>query len=90
MNRFIKDPQAKLDYEIDWSNWLDVDETVATSAWAVVAGDVVIEQTSVGPSSTVVWVSGGTLNTNAQVTCHVVTSEDREDDRTLLFHIRSR
>ena len=36
MSRFTKDPDATLDYKVDWSSWL-VDDTISGSQWIVPA-----------------------------------------------------
>lgn len=37
LTKFTKDPQAVLDYNVDWSTWLGTD-TIASSVWTVEAG----------------------------------------------------
>jgi hypothetical protein len=37
-----------------------------------------------------VWVTDATLGDNLRLTCHIVTSEDREDDRTLSLIVKQR
>jgi len=38
MTRFLKDPDAVLDYGFDWSDWLADGETISTSTWTVETG----------------------------------------------------
>ena len=37
LTTFLKDPEAVLDYTVDWGIWLDTD-TISTSNWTVPAG----------------------------------------------------
>lgn len=57
------DPDAVLDYTIDWSDWLTGSEVIDTSAWTVdPTGELTIGSDSYAPSTTTttatVWVSG--------------------------------
>jgi hypothetical protein len=83
---FVKDPQAVLDYTIDWSLWL-ADDLIVDSTWSVV-GDVVLQDGVVYASITQIWASGGTEGTLADLTNHVVTAAGREDDRTIRLLLR--
>jgi hypothetical protein len=86
----IKDPQADLDYTIDWSAWLGAD-TIATSSWSVADGSgLVAHDPSIDVSSqkATVWIRGGNSSTAAYaVTNHVKTVAGREDDRTIGFSV---
>jgi hypothetical protein len=83
---FVKDPQAVLDYTIDWTPWL-ADDAIVTSTWSVV-GDVDLSDDAIYTSITQVWASGGTDGTLADLTNHVVTEEGREDERTIRLILR--
>lgn len=86
---FSKDPQADLDYVIDWSDWLAGD-TLNTSAWAVASGDVTLHDPAIVGDLTRVWVTGGTAGTIARITNSIVTTGGRDEDRTLTFIIQER
>lgn len=85
------DPQAKLDYAIDWSAWLQSGETINTSTWTVPTG---ITQSTPAPSHTTtaatIWLTGGTVGTHYTVTNHITTSMGREDDRSLFIRVIER
>lgn len=85
---FSKDPNAVLDYSIDWRKWLAGD-SISTSTWTVGAG---ITQDSATQSGTVatVWLSGGTDATTYVVTNRVVTVAGRTEDRTVHIQVRER
>lgn len=83
------DPHARLDYQFDWSRWLDDDETITLAEVAEVA-ELTIETPIVATGRVVVWVSGGTVGQMYRVTCHITTSAGREDDRTMLLKVVNR
>ena len=79
--RFLKDPDAVLDYSIDWSDWLG-DDTIASSSWAASTGITVDSDTNT-TTAAIVWLSGGTAGENYTATNSIVTAAGREDDRTI-------
>lgn len=84
-----KDPQAKLDYAVDWSPSLQASEVIQTSTWTVPAGLTKgVEQISGGKA--IVWLSGGTLGQVYTVTNHILTNQGREDERDLLILVVNR
>ena len=78
---FSKDPNAILDYQINWATWLGSD-TIASSAWTVPAG---ITQTSATNTTTTatIWLSGGTEGTDYDLINRITTVGGRTDDRTI-------
>lgn len=96
VNRKIeKDPDAYLDYAIDFTDWLaEVSDTIA-SATAIVDPDdsAAVEDVEVLGGNTVrVWVSGGEVGTTVALTVSIVTSNvpPRLDDRTVFLKIKER
>lgn len=86
-NAFIKDPQAKLDYAVDWSAWLDEDDdTIGQSDWTVPGGLTEVSASTTGTLATV-WLSGGVVGEVYEVVNHIVTAAGREDDRTIFIHV---
>lgn len=88
MQTFAKDPDALLDYSIDWSLWLDGD-TIQTSSWSVPPPLVLSNQSHTDTMATV-WVSGGTVGARYVITNHIVTAAGREDERSLIIAIVDR
>lgn len=85
---FTKDPSAVLDYQVDWSTWLDGD-TITTSAWVVPAG--ITETTSTNTATTAtIWLSGGTAGERYRVTNRIVTAGGRTDDRTITIRVEDK
>lgn len=90
---FNKDPDAILDYSIDWSEWLNPGEGIASSAWEVSGSGLTIGSGSYAPTvsgtSTIVWLLGGTVGTRYKVTNHITSdsSPARSDDRSFYVYI---
>ena len=85
----IKDPDAVLDYGLDWSNWLASGETISSSSWVVETG-LTKDSSSNTTTTTTVWLSGGTAGRTYRITNSIVTSAAREDDRSLLIKVQER
>lgn len=83
---FTKDPDALLDYEIDWATWLNGDQ-ITVSSWAVPAGITSPTDTNT-TTTTTIWLSGGTAGQWYDCVNHITTAAGREDDRTLAIYIR--
>lgn len=85
---YFKDPDAVLDYAVEWSSWLQDGETISTSTWDVPAGLTEGDGSNGAAASSAtdtkatVWLMGGTANTQYTVTNRVVTSAGRTDDRS--------
>lgn len=85
---YLKDPDALLDYVIDWSAWLGGD-TINTSAWAADSGITVSSSTNTTLTATV-WLSGGTELSSYKVRNRITTTAGRTDDRTIEITVVSR
>lgn len=100
LSRFTKDPDARLDYKFDWrastngtgdSDWLVSGETI--SSYTITPEDgITVDDDDLSDSNTsvTVWLTGGIVGRLHRVTCHIVTSEDREDDRTITVRVIER
>lgn len=73
MEIFEKTPEAKLDYVIDWSNWLPTGYTIATSTWTVGA-DLTNEIDSLASPQTTILLSGGVEGVSYIVKNTITTS----------------
>jgi len=88
LKQFTKDPQATLDYTIDWSVWLGTD-TIATSTWIFDAGITQVSASLSGAQATV-WVSGGSVGILYSVTNRITTAAGRTDERSILIRVADR
>jgi len=85
---FTKDPNAVLDYQIDWSTWLGTD-TISSATWTVATG-LTKTTDSKTTTTTTVWLSGGTVGTTYSVACRIVTAGGRTDDRTVQIKVEDK
>lgn len=89
----VKDPNADLDYQIDWTAWL-AEDTIATSSWAVPAGSgLTVHDDSIGTGNlkTVAWLAGGVVaNVPWPVVNSIVTAAGRHEDRTIQVKVQER
>jgi len=85
-NYFVKDPDAILDYIVDWINWLCSD-TIATGTWTVPTGITKVSN-SITDTEAIVWLSGGTAGHSYDLTCRIITAGGRVDDRTISILVR--
>ena len=88
VNVYVHDPDAILDYYLDWSDWLAGSGTLETSTWEAI-GSVTLAQDSIMGSLTGVWVVATDDEGLADLTNHIVDSEGREDDRTIRLILRN-
>jgi len=85
MPTITKDPNAVLDYTLDWSDWLEAD-TIAASTWTVDAG-LTKNSDSFTDTTTTVWLSGGTAGQVYEALNRIVTAGGRTADRVLVFRM---
>jgi hypothetical protein len=83
--KFWKDPDAILDYVVDWNDatdpWLEAGETISSYTVTVASGLTLVADSELDGRVTV-WLSGGTVGNAYTVTVHIVSSVGREDDRS--------
>jgi hypothetical protein len=88
-----KDPDAKLDYKLDWSDWLAETpsgaDTISTSTWTVTSG-LTKESDANDDDSTTIWLSGGTAGSDYEIINSIVTDGGRQDDVALTIYVRNR
>lgn len=88
-NDFSKDPQAVLDYQVNWAAWLDGD-TISASTWTVPAGLTQPSPASNTTTTATVWIAGGTAGSSYNVVNHITTTAGRQNDATLRIFIKDR
>lgn len=88
LDTFTKDPDAILDYQWDWADWLGADTITAAT---VTAPTGITLDTSTNTTTTVTaWLSGGTTDADYSVACLVETAGGRTDERTIKIQVRER
>lgn len=88
LSDMTKDPDAVLDYHLDWARWLKDVDVIDSVVWTV--GNLTIEAQSETDTVATVWLSGGVAGTQVEVTCRVTTTGGRVDDRSSTFYVRER
>lgn len=88
-NVFTKDPDAVLDYQFDWSVWMAEGDAIASFELDV-PDELTLDSSSNTDTTVTAWLSGGTLDEGYKVTCHIVTDDGREDDRSIYIACQSR
>lgn len=88
LDTFRKDPDATLDYSVDWTDWLADSETITTID--VEATGVTLDSSAHADGISTAWVSGGAVHTQATVRHRITTSAGRIDDRTIKLSIQHR
>lgn len=83
-----KDPDATLDYTLDWSTWLGAD-TIASVAWTLPSG-ITLETQSNTTTTATAWISGGSAGVTYRVTCRITTAGSRIDDRSFRLNVAER
>lgn len=83
---YIKDPDAVLDYTVNWASFLGID-TISSDSWIVQTGITSVLQTNTTTASTI-WLSGGTLGTRYALTNRIVTAGGRTEDRTIYVKVK--
>ena len=91
MANFTKDPDALLDYKVDFNDWLGNDQIVSATVFcdatavdatanAILSG-LRVASTNVSASSAVVaWLSAGIVDSEYTVTTRIWTSAGRRQD----------
>ncbi len=92
MSFYLKDPDSRVDYAIDWSGYLD-GQTVAASAWAVTPaepGGVAVAQASFDLARTAATLEGGLAGHVYSVTNRVTLSDGQIDERSIALRVEER
>ena len=89
-NLDTKDPDEVKDYSVNWSRMLaQYDDTILSSEWIVPDGIDADRDTS-DDTSTIIWLSGGTLGADYDLTNRIVTIGGRTLDQSITIRVRAR
>jgi len=90
VSSFTKDPDARLDYAIDWTPFLGTD-TIDTAEWLDPTPEtdppLVVEDEGLDGNVHVAFVSGGQVNRAYRVTSRATTTEGRIQDESITITI---
>lgn len=93
MTLLLKDPEATLDYSVDWGADYLTGDVLTESSWAVSpaeVGGVSIISSRFDLLQSTVEVAGGLPGRIYRLTNHVVTAEGREDSRSIMLRVEKR
>lgn len=93
MSFLLKDPEAVLDYAVDWGADYLAGDALQTSSWSVSPaedGGAEIAGSAFDLLVASVQVAGGAPGKIYRVTNHVTTASGREDSRSIMLRVEKR
>lgn len=78
---YDKDPNAVLDYTVDWRTWLG-DDQILTSSWTLPVG-VANAGATFSSTTATIWITGGIAGTSYAIYNQITTGNGRTDKRTI-------
>jgi hypothetical protein len=92
MSFYLKDPQSRLDYAIDWASHL-CGRTIAASSWLIApdeAGGIAVEEASFAPGGAAARLTGGAIGHSYRVSNRVTFSDGTTDVRSITLRVEAR
>ena len=92
MSFYLKDPQSRVDYAIDWGGYLD-GQVVSAASWAVTpveAGGIAVAEHNFDLTRTAATLTGGVVGHVYSVTAAVTFSDGRQDQRSICVRVEER
>ncbi|HEY0115706.1 MAG TPA: hypothetical protein VGB54_08295 [Allosphingosinicella sp.] len=93
MSFYLKDPQSRIDYAVDWgAHYLD-GQNVAASAWTVTpaeVGGIAVDAAGFDLVRTAATLTGGIAGHVYSVTNRVTLSDGRVDERSITLRVEQR
>ena len=93
MTLLLKDPEARLDYSVDWGADYLSGDALASSDWTVSPdepGGLSLVSSRADLLVATAQVSGGIAGRVYRLTNHVTTAEGREDSRSIMLRVEKR
>jgi len=93
MSFLLKDPEAALDYAVDWGSEYLSGDVLASSSWSISPdepGGATLDGSSFDLLIATVQVAGGVPGKIYRVTNHVTTASGREDSRSIMLRVERR
>lgn len=88
-----KDPEAILDYQFDWRQWMQPDEVIVGNPVVTAEG---LNLNPNGHFTLVInnvvtfWLSGGISGGEYPVSCLITTNQGRTDERSFILNVTPR
>ena len=91
MKVILIDPDAELEYFVEWQRWLaPFDDELETSAW-IISPDTLVRGLEIKTATrATIWLSGAQAGTVYLVTNRIHTLQGRDDDRSFKLVGRER
>ena len=87
--KFTKSPDEVLDYTLDWSARLGLDQTIVSSAWTISGGSAELGTAEKAPTfegqASTFWVSGGARGETSTLENVIRTNSDPSRTFSFLF-----
>ena len=85
-----KSPDARLDYGVDWTAVLEANDgdAILTAEWVNVTPGITLSDPQLQGNLHLAFFSGGESGRAYTATSRIVTSEGREDERTIAIFVR--
>jgi hypothetical protein len=90
MRKYIKDPDAVLDYTYDWSSFLADGEVIVEHEIFLSGDDITLDVSTADNTTVTVWLSGGIVREYYYITCRITTDQGRVDNRSIWILIKKR
>ena len=93
MSLYLKDPDARIDYAIDWGTAYLDGQIIVASEWAVTPEEesgAIVEIASFDLTRTAVTLSGGVPGHVYRIGNRVTLSDGRSDERSLTLRVEER
>lgn len=84
---FVKDPGDRVDYLVDFTEWLGED-TISSVSWTVPDG-ITNYSTSGTTATATIWLAGGTHGQEHVITCQATTAGGRIKQRSFKVMVRN-
>ena len=90
-----KDPEATLDYSLEWNEYLTAGNEITSATWSIgaITGDtdpLTVDSSTNTATRTTAVISGGTAGNIYTVTCAIVTEDATEDRRFFRIAVKNR
>jgi hypothetical protein len=92
MSFYLKDPQSRVDYAIDWSPYLD-GQAIVASSWTVApaeADGIAVAESGFEPGRTAARLEGGVTGHCYSVSNEVILSDGSFDARSIALRVEER
>lgn len=84
------DPDETLDFIWDWSKRFAPGETISGDVTWIVPGGITKQDQTQTTTAATIWLTGGTIDQDYDITCRVATNQGRTMDYTKMIRCRAK